>query len=164
MRLGVTLLALLLVGCSGGQAPAAKPGQAQDLESAAVERGLVPDPDSRDITGLYARDTDRICIVPARAGYRVGAYVDYSDGIGCSGSGTVSRSGERLQVTLGEGCSFEAGFDGERIRFPGNLPEGCARLCSGRASLAGLDVGRISESAAEGSAMRDAGGRRLCGD
>jgi hypothetical protein len=163
VRLSAALLVLAVTGCSDNKAPASKPEQSQDLESAAIERGLVPDPDSRDITGLYARDTDRVCIVPIPSGYRMGTYVDYGDGISCSGSGTVSRSGEALRVTLGEGCSFEAGFDGERIRFPGSLPEGCAKLCSGRASLAGLEVERMSESAAEASAMRDSAGRRLCG-
>ena len=75
---------LLLVACSGK--PAEKTQAPQDLETAAIERGLVTDPRDTEIAGLYARDTDRICIVPAAPGYRIGAYVDYGDKITCSSS------------------------------------------------------------------------------
>lgn len=155
---------LLLAACSGGK-PTDQP-EAQDLEAAAIERGLIPDPRDTEIAGLYARDTDRICIVPAESGYRIGAYVDYGDGIACSGSGTINRAGETLRISLGEGdaCSFDAKLAGGRIVFPGALPEGCGKLCAGRASFAGLEVERMSESVAEAAAMRDAGGRRLCGN
>ncbi|MDT8757985.1 hypothetical protein MZO42_04680 [Sphingomonas psychrotolerans] len=158
------LLLLALAGCSGGkgggnlQAP-------QDLESAAIERGLVRDPDDSDLTGLYARDTDRICVVRAGSAYRIGAYVDYGDRITCSGSGTVERSGATLRIALGKsGCSFDAQYDGDRIKFPGALPDACKALCARRASLTGFEVTRLSESGAEAAAMRDSAGRRLCGD
>ena len=155
---------LLLVACSGK--PAEKTQAPQDLETAAIERGLVTDPKDTEIAGLYARDTDRICIVPAALGYRIGAYVDYGDRITCSGTGTVSRAGEALRIKLGsdDRCSFDAKFQGEKIIFPGALPEGCSRLCAQRASFAGLEVERMSESVAEAAAMRDAGGKRMCGD
>ena len=68
-------------------------------------------------------------------------------------------------IELGaEGCSFDARFDGDKVTFPGALPDACAKLCSRRASYAGLEASRLSGSAAEASAMRDAGGKRLCGD
>lgn len=162
MRLALALL-LTLAGCSGGQAPAAKSDQPQDLESAAIERGLVRDPDDSEVGGLYARDTDRVCVVRDGLDYRVGAFVDYGDRITCSGTGKATRAGETLRVDLGEGCSFDARFDGDKIAFPGALPDGCAKLCARRASLAGLEVTRLSESVAEAAAMRDASGRRLCG-
>jgi hypothetical protein len=165
MRLALLVLALL-AGCSGGNgdAPAGNAAQPQDLESAAIARGLVPDPTDREIAGLYARDTDRLCIVRSGLDYRIGAYVDYGDGITCSGSGRVTRSGETLRVELGEGCAFDARFDGEKIAFPGALAEGCAKLCARRASYAGLEATRLSESSAEASAMRDASGRQLCAE
>jgi hypothetical protein len=157
-------LVLLLAACSGGkrgdnvQAP-------QDLESAAIERGLVRDPDDSDLTGLYARDTDRICVVRTGSAYRIGAYVDYGDRITCSGTGTVERSGGTLRIALGnDGCSFDAAYDGDRIKFPGVLPDACKKLCARRAAFTGLEAARLSESAAEAAAMRDAGGRRLCGE
>jgi hypothetical protein len=136
--------------------------RAPDLETAAVLRGLVRDPSDVEVVGLYARDTDRLCVVRQGAGYRIGAYVDYGEGIGCSGAGTLTRSGERLTVTLGEGCGFQARFDGDRIVFPAVVPDACARLCGRRASFAALDAGRLSESAAEAATMRDARGRLPC--
>lgn len=165
MRAAPALVLLLLASCSGGQ-PRDNAAQPQDLESAAIERGLVRDPRDTEITGLYARDTDRVCIVPARDGYRIGAYVDYGEGITCSGAGSVTRVGQALHVRLGNGdaCSFDARFDGDHIRFPGALPEGCKAFCARRAAYSGLEVARLSESVAEARAMRDAAGRRLCGD
>ncbi|MDF7773984.1 hypothetical protein P1X14_01890 [Sphingomonas sp. AOB5] len=164
MRAAFALL-LLLAGCTG-EPVVQNAAQPQDLETAAIERGLVRDPKDTEIAGLYARDTDRICIVPNGNGYRIGAFVDYGDRITCSGSGTVSRVGEVLRVEMGEGeekCGFDARFDGDKIVFPGNVPDACSKLCAKRASYAGLEVTRISESEAEAAAMRDSRGRALCG-
>jgi hypothetical protein len=61
----LVLLFLALTACSGGQSGNAQ--APQDLETAAIERGLVRNPDDSDLTGLYARDTDRICVVRTRA-------------------------------------------------------------------------------------------------
>lgn len=163
MRAVAASLLLLLAGCSGGQGGNAQ--APQDLETAAIERGLVRDPDDSDLTGLYARDTDRICVVRSGSSYRIGAYVDYGDRITCSGAGTVERRGETLRIALGkDGCSFDAQYDGDRIKFPGALPDACKKLCARRAAFTGLEAARLSESAAEAAAMRDASGRRLCGD
>jgi hypothetical protein len=166
MRVAVAVLCCLLAACSGGGGnQAATP---KDLESAAIERGLVSDPDDSDLTGLYARDTDRVCVVRDRDNYRIGAFVDYGDGLSCMGTGTVSRAGEALSVTLtaknGHRCSFDARFDGEHIRFPANVPPDCAKFCGPRASFAALSVERLSSSAAEARALRSAEGKRLCED
>jgi hypothetical protein len=163
MRAAVALL-LALAACSGDKG-GDNAKQPQDLESAAIERGLVRDPDDSDLTGLYARDTDRVCVVRSGSAYRIGAYVDYGDRITCSGTGSVERDGAMLKITLGEdGCSFDAQYDGDRIKFPGALPDACKKLCARRAAFTGLEAARLSESAAEAAAMRDAGGRRLCAD
>lgn len=163
IRAAIILLgSLLLAGCSDG-GPDAADARAPDLETAAVIRGLVRDPGDREVVGLYARDTDRVCIVRGGSGYRIGAYVDYGEGIACNGAGTLTRSGERLGVTLGAGCRFDARFDGDRIVFPATMPDGCAKLCGRRATFAALDVARLSESAAEAATMRDASGRLPCG-
>jgi len=154
-------LLLFLAGCSpGGQS--AKPQQPEDLESAAIARGLVRDPKDSEIAGLYARDTDRLCIVPRDSGYRVGAYVDYGDRVSCSGAGRLSRGGTVLHVELSPRCSFDARVEGNRIVFPAEVPDGCAKLCSGHASFSALAASRISESVSEAQALRDPTGRRLC--
>lgn len=165
MKRGLALL-LLLTACHralpGGSAAA---GGAPDLESAAIEAGVIPDPGSADITGLYARDTDRICLVPGARAFRIGLSVDYGDGQSCSGTGTATRAGDTIHVELDNthGCSFDARFEGDRIILPPHLAPACAARCVGRASLEALDVDRLSESAAEASTMRDAAGRLLCG-
>ena len=161
----MALLAVLAACNGGGSGNSATP---QDLESAAIERGLVRDPADTDLTGLYARDTDRVCVVQDRDTYRIGAFVDYGDGLSCTGTGTVTRAGETLAVTLkgrnGVTCSFDARFAGDRITFPANVPAECAKFCGPRASFAALDVERLSGSAAEARALRSAEGKRLCGD
>ncbi|WP_439538976.1 hypothetical protein [Sphingomonas sp.] len=164
---GVLCAALLLAACSGsGPQPGASPTP-PSLESAAIERGLVRDPKASDVTGLYARDTDRLCVVPDGTAYRVGAFVDYGDKVSCTGRGTAARSGSTLAIEFkgrnGETCSFDAKFDGDRITFPANVPDACAKLCGPRASFAALEVERLSESAAEAEALRSAEGVRLCG-
>jgi hypothetical protein len=156
---------LLLAGCGGDEPkPASNATAASGLEAAAIEAGVIPDPNSTDITGLYARDTDRVCIVPSTTAYRVGVFVDYGDKVSCGGSGTITRVGEKLQLEFDgvEGCSFEARFEGDRIVFPGTLPNACQKLCVQRASMAALDVTRLSESVSEASTLRDGKGKLLC--
>ena len=165
MKRGLLLALLIIAGCSGSQPqPANNATAATGLEAAAIEAGVIPDPNNTDITGLYSRDTDRICIVPTATAYRIGVFVDYGDNQNCGGSGTVTRVGEKLQLEFdgGNGCSFEARFEGDRIVFPGRLPDACQKLCQRRASLAGLDVSRLSESVSEASTLRDSKGRLLC--
>ncbi|WP_174280687.1 hypothetical protein, partial [Sphingomonas bacterium] len=127
----------------------------------AVARGLVADPARAVLAGLWANDTDRLCIVPTGDALRLGASVDYGEGQGCAASGTVERHGDRLRVRFGD-CRFDAGFDGERISFPAELPDACARTCTGRASLTALTVERLSESVSEAATLRASDGRNLC--
>lgn len=157
------LLGFGLTSCSDN-IPNAEKSVPQDLERAAIERGLVRDPSDTDVIGLYARDTDRVCITKDSLGYRVGAFVDYGDGITCSATGRASRVGDVLHIEFGKdgACSFDARFDGGTIAIPGAVPPGCDSYCAQRASFAGLEVGRLSESVAEAEAMRDGNGKRLC--
>lgn len=164
MRRIVLVALAALAGCSGTSTPAGGNAGKGDLETAAIAAGVIPDPRSADISGLFARETDRLCIVPERLDFRVGALVDYGDRQQCSGTGRVTRAGEGLHLVFDDapGCSFDARFDGDRIVLPGQLPAACSKLCSGRASLSGLDVERLSESPTEAATLRDAKGRLLC--
>lgn len=155
MRVLVALL--LLAGCSDA-APVVR-NESASLERAAIARGVVRDPATVTPTGLYAREGDRLCMTDKR----IGVFIDYGDGIGCSGRGGFARKSNGLQIELGRDCTFEAAYDGDRVRFPGALPAGCERLCTRRASLAGLDIDRLSDSASEAAALRDPAGRALCG-
>jgi len=146
----------MLAGCSPATAP--EDGETT-LEQAAIARGVVRDPAEATPVGLYAREGDRLCIV----GDRIGMFVDYGDDIGCSGHGRFTRENETLRIDLSDGCTFEAAFDGDHIRLPGALPAECKRLCTQRASLAGFEVDRLSDSGSEAAALRDPKGRQLCG-
>ncbi|KQU59195.1 hypothetical protein ASG67_16725 [Sphingomonas sp. Leaf339] len=157
-------LALLLTACGDGSRDPSGEGKSPGakLEAAAVTAGLVPDAARASITGSWARDTDRICVVntPGRS-QRIGVLIEYGDGHGCSASGPLDRRGSRLKVAFGN-CRFDAIFDGERINFPATLPAACDALCTGRASLAALEVDRLSDSAAEAATLRGRKGNLLC--
>ena len=157
-------LALLLTAC-GSEAPIGNDGSAgAALEAAAVTAGLVPDPARATITGMWSRDSDRMCIVPGdKRDLRVGAVVDYGEGAGCIGSGTARRSRDGLAVTFGA-CRIDASFDGARIVFPAEVSSACESLCTGRASFAAMDVAQVSESVSEAKALRAPSGRQLCSD
>lgn len=161
----VVFACLLLVACSKPpEKPAATARPASGLEAAAIEAGVIADPASTDITGLYARDTDRVCIVPNATAYRIGVFVDYGENQTCGASGVVSHVGETLNVDFPQapGCNFDARFEGDRIVFPGEVPQACGTLCRGRASVAALDLERLSGSVSEASTLRDARGKLLC--
>ncbi|UZK69726.1 hypothetical protein OKW76_01185 [Sphingomonas sp. S1-29] len=151
---------LILAACSG-ESPR-NPAEPLDLETAAIERGLVRDPDDVSLAGLYARDTDRLCLIGEGGAYRIGATVDYGQGVDCSARGTATRAGSTLRVELGDGCAFDATIAGERIVFPPRVPKACARRCRSRASLGALTVDRLSGVEAEARALRDPRGRPLC--
>lgn len=155
--------ALLVAACHAQPAAAPHGNTPGDrLEAAAEVLGVVSDPARVDPAGLYARDTDRLCLVPDGAGaYRAGALVSYEGGQGCAASGMATRNGDRLDVTLGE-CRFSARFEGDRVSFPSELPAACQTACTGRATLAALAVERLSDSASEAAALHDAHGRALC--
>lgn len=166
MRLAFAAL-LVLAGCSAGSAPEKSGGAA--LEQAAITTGVIRDPAKTEIAGLYARDSDRVCIVAGNAkggagGYRIGATVEYGTE-NCSARGTITRNGDTLRVALDDapGCTFNARMEGDRIVFPGQVPVGCDRLCTSRASLAALEADLLSDVPAEAAGMRDDKGRALCG-
>lgn len=155
----VTALLLAATACS--RDPARQQSAGDRLEIAAQAAGVVIDPNG-PLTGAWARDTDRVCVVQGAGGTRIGAVVDYGEGQACAASGTLERSGERVRVTFGA-CRFDARFDGERLSFPAEIPDACDRLCTGRASLAALSVERQGESVSEAATLRGPDGALLCG-
>lgn len=159
------LALLLLAGCHAPPAEQESATPGDRIEAAAEAAGLVIDPASKSLIGSWARDTDRACVVPSAkdgGASRIGVLIDYGDGQGCAASGTVKRSGDRLDVRLGA-CRLTANFDGERITFPAAMPAACESLCTGRASLAAMSVERLSESQSEAAMLRAPNGRALCG-
>jgi hypothetical protein len=164
-RGGMLVFGAVLTACHSQPTQPAANATPSSLEVAAIAAGVIDDPSTIDPTGLYARDRDKLCVVPSATAFRVGVYIDYGDGYSCSGSGEATRAGETLHVELtsAPGCAFDATFDGERIAVPGRLPDACQRACTSRASLAGLSVEKLSDSPSEAGALRDGRGRLLCG-
>ena len=159
MRL--VLLLLLLPACERN--PARMETAGDRLEAAAEASGLVADPNG-SLVGAWARETDRVCIVPGADGAtRIGALVYYGEGQGCAAAGTLERSGTRIRISFGA-CRFDARFDGDRLTFPAELPSSCDQVCRGRASLAALTVERQGSSASEAATLRAADGKLLCAD
>lgn len=133
-----------------------------DLESVAVARGLIAAGDDADPVGLYARDTDRLCLARQGDRLRAGASVDYGDGLACAAAGTARRSGSTIDFDFGEGCRISARFDGETIAFPAAVPDACHRSCRGRAALDALRVTRLSGAQSEAEALRLPDGKAPC--
>lgn len=158
-----TLLALFaLAACTEQPERKATSTPGARLEAAAVAQGLVVDPARATLAGLWARDTDRLCITGSEGGeQRVGILIDYGEGQGCSAAGEVRRTGDRLAMSLGE-CRLEARFDGERIVMPAKVPSACDALCTGRATLAAMEVEQLSSATSEVSTLRRRGGTPLC--
>lgn len=162
MRIAVA--ALVLVAACSQQAAQAPDEAGPSLEAAAIARGLVPDPDATPLTGLFARDADRLCLHDRAGGAVVGISIDYGAGNGCTARGTATRRDDGLTLDFGEACRFDAEYDGAVVRFPGALPDGCADLCRGNASLAGMATERLSHSAGEVAAFRDRRGQFPCAE
>jgi hypothetical protein len=154
-------LALALAACGSPSQPAGT-GAGERLEAAAQRAGLIGDPATASLVGSWARDTDRLCVVPADGqAFRIGASIDYGEGQGCAAAGVARRRGADVAVTFGA-CRFDARFDGDRIVFPAELPAACDRFCRGRATLAAMTVDRLSPSVSEAETLRTAAGTPLC--
>ena len=172
MKAAALALLALLGGCGRAGAPTAAASDAPAnsagarLEQAASAAGLVADPALSDPVGLYAAETDRLCIARGTARgngvLSVGVVIDYGDGQGCVARGTARQSGAALRVDLGNGCTLAARFEGDRVQFPATVPSGCDAACNGRASLAAIDVARLSDSPGEAAALHDPAGRPMC--
>lgn len=161
-----TALALLssvaLAACGRAPDAADRNSAGAQLERAAIAAGVVANPKQLDPVGVYASESDRVCVLREGKAYRIGASVDYGDGHGCLARGTA-KGGAKLAVALGEGCRFEARLDGGRLIFPPALPEDCDRLCTGRALLTALSAARLSGAPSEATALRGRDGKPLCG-
>jgi hypothetical protein len=157
--------ALLLLAASACHRKAEAPNNATAgaaLEQAAERTGLIIDSAKVDLVGAWARDTDRVCVVrTSDTSYRVGALIDYGAGQECAARGTATRTGDTVDVRFGA-CRFRARLDGDRLAFPASLPAECDSLCSGRASLAALDVDHLSTSQSEASTLRAPDRTPLC--
>lgn len=170
------LACLLLTGCSvsqaGGDDDALTP-----LDVAAIDAGVIADPQAIDLAGNFAdpgaTGSDVFCARGDRSrGYTVGVLVTFGGSSECEATGSAKLSGETADVSLsrngkGEpigGCRFSARFDGNALALPGGIPEGCAQVCSARASLAGTSFALVEPGNAAASRVSGHSVKRLCAD
>lgn len=168
----LALLGLVALATACGPAPEKPAGNAaaapSSLERAAIEAGVVTDPNSQSPIGLYRNrheaGLDSFCIVHGEEGkLRFGLEAAFGEGIECSGKGTARLSGDKLILNFARSaCLAVVQYDGDRVSFPGAMDIECRSLCTNRGSLEGVSMPRVSreESVARGARARRGG--RLC--
>lgn len=180
MRKAVSALLLLLAlaACGAGDtgrndqnvASLALETGAQDLsalERAALETGAIADAGRISPVGLYRNrheaGADQLCIAPGESEERMRFALEARFGgeSGCRGHGTVRRAGERLIFNFARSaCLVVAGYEGDRIAFPGAVDVDCASLCSERGALDGVSFPRFTREPAPSA--KDSEGQPLC--
>ncbi len=162
-----------LAGCDGASlAPASDAASNSELERAAIDAGIIVDPANLDLAGLYEAgselNNDRFCAVRDEDNYKVGLMVYYGSDQMCAGQGQAVLDGESVLITIAaqdddeETCEITAIFDGEQIAFPGSISNNCARLCSQRASMAGVSIPLVESGSKSAARAKDAEANRMC--
>lgn len=161
MRAASTLL--LAVAACGSQTGQADRGAGARLEDAALAAGLIPAAGGQ-ATGVWVRDTDRLCVSPPNARtsrHRVGLALDDGSGNRCLAAGTAVRRGDVLAMELGR-CRIAVRLQGAEAVLPHEPSIACTSLCRGTAALSGVTLEQVSDSAAEAAALRLSDGRNPC--
>ncbi len=122
------------------------------------------------LTGLYeggggAGPRDQMCMVdPQGETARFGLVVWGAEQHSCSGSGTATRSGERLQLKMAgdETCTIDARISGAEIVLPDTLPDGCAYYCGARARMNGARFTQAGTGRDDAIEAKDLVGDPLC--
>lgn len=122
------------------------------------------------LTGLYegprqAGAVSQMCMVdPAGETARFGLVVWGSNQHSCSGSGTATRSGSRLQLKMAgdEACAIDARIQGDTIVLPDAVPDGCAYYCGAQAQLGGARFTQTGTGREDAAKAKDLVGDALC--
>ncbi len=147
MKRAAILLSWAVLAACGENAPSVLAGgenAGSALDEAAIDAGIIPDPDEVEFAGRFETrsdlGTDKFCAVAnGPKQFNIGFLAVFGPESKCEGRGTAIVNGETVRVTLaGNGdCAFDARYDGIELRFPGAVESGCASYCSDRASLSG---------------------------
>lgn len=141
---------LLLTGCSDSKpANERKTESSADLDQAAIDAGILPDPNNIKLEGRFETrndiGTDKFCAIKTGDNsFNIGILAVFGEDSHCEGRGSARLDGEKVLIMLNEGrekiderCEVIAKFDGISMQFPGELPAECAKFCNNRASLSG---------------------------
>jgi hypothetical protein len=168
MHKSLVILAFV-AGCGAsdqrnGAAPAAAPAQAVST--------LSPAPASTpgsSLVGLYESGPrsrpNQLCVTQRGDTPQFGLLVWGGGMHGCSGAGTLERSGDRLTLTMtgDSACRIEARIAAGTVTLPDKVPEGCAYYCGAGARLEGVTLVQSGTSAADAAKAKDLAGDPLCG-
>jgi hypothetical protein len=147
----ILLFAMLaLAGCDGqtdnGIAGSLAGGESAGaaLDKKAIEVGILPDAENLVFGGRYETrsemGTDKFCAVKSGTKqFDIGVLAVFGPESKCEARGRATISGEKVKISFSgkDTCSFDAGFDGIELRFPGSMEKGCETYCSPRASFSG---------------------------
>ncbi|HEY0445847.1 MAG TPA: hypothetical protein VGD19_05270 [Allosphingosinicella sp.] len=163
------LIALvLLTGCSGDGEGEGEGNQARSAAPAAGGKSPAGGGRLTSLTGLYeggeVSPPNQLCVVEGGGEPRFGLVVWGSNLHSCSGSGTASRSGDRLRLRMtgDEACTIDAAISGTTIVLPSAVPDGCAYYCGERATMNGAQFTQKGDTAADAAKARDLVGDPLC--
>jgi hypothetical protein len=122
------------------------------------------------LTGLYegggeAGPKHQMCMVDPQGETAQFGLVVWGDGQkSCSGSGTASRSGDRLQLKMtgDETCTLDARISGSEILLPQDVPDGCAYYCAPQARMNGVKFTQVGTGRDDAAKAKDLVGDPLC--
>jgi hypothetical protein len=161
----------LLASCSSSDEPnnqsagASQPGNSS-AKADDPRSGKAP---IASLTGLYeggeGKPKNQMCVVEGKGGeQRFGLIVWGSNLHSCMGSGTVTREGDRLRLSMAgdSACTIEATVSGNQVRLPASVPQGCAYYCGQRASLTGAILEQSGTTEEAAMQAKDLVGESLC--
>jgi hypothetical protein len=159
------LLAFLLVaGCRGEPQEGNQTAAPKESPPARAEPARIG-----DLGGLYEGGGDpkhQMCVVRGKGGeQRFGLVVWGGNMHSCSGSGTITRSGDTVRLAMAgdSSCTLEARISGTTIRLPQEVPQGCAYYCGARARLGGAELTQTGTTRDDALKAKDIVGDPLCG-
>jgi hypothetical protein len=163
--------ALLLASCSGSDDPAQKTGGNSAVAAQEpAQKGAPASPGAlATLTGLYegggGEPRHQMCVVNGQGGeQRFGLIVWGGNLHSCSGSGIVTREGNRLRLAMAgdSACTIEASVSGKTIKLPETVPQGCAYYCGARATLGGAELTQQGTTEQSAMSAKDLVGEPLC--
>ena len=165
----ILFLFLLLGACSGG-GDSGGGGNASAPAGRGSSAGTAPSGPITTLTGLYessaaAGPKSQLCMVdPKNESAQFGLVVWGAEQHSCSGSGTATRSGDRLQLKMtgDETCTIEARISGSEVVLPDSVPDGCAYYCGARASMNGARFTQVGTGRDDAIKAKDLVGDPLC--
>lgn len=155
------LLLIALAGCRGG-------GEGEGNAAAPVAGG--GEVQTATLTGLYesgeGQRRNQLCMIEREGREAMFGFVVWGSGAtSCSGSGSVTRQGDRLRLRLDgdESCTLEARIEGRRVTLPTSIPDQChSYYCGPGAAMRGASFDKVAGAESDALRAADLAGDPLC--